>query len=96
MPFKPGQSGNPSGKKRTDDEAWGRAIRRAVNSKTPEGKAKLKALADVLVDEAMGGNMVALKEIGDRLDGKPAQAISADVTGGLTINVVKHGSVDPE
>jgi len=36
---------------------------------------KLAQLADVLVDKALSGDVGALKEIGDRMDGKPNQSI---------------------
>lgn len=36
---------------------------------------KLRQIADTLIDLAMNGDIQAIKELGDRLDGKPAQAI---------------------
>ena len=35
----------------------------------------MDALADALITEALTGNITALKEIGDRLDGKSVQGI---------------------
>jgi hypothetical protein len=35
----------------------------------------LRALARKLVEKGLGGELAALREIGDRLDGKPAQTI---------------------
>jgi len=35
----------------------------------------MKSLADALITEALTGNITALKEIGDRLDGKSVQGI---------------------
>jgi hypothetical protein len=58
---------------------WRDAIRLALGRRG-EGDYR-KALADVaakVVELAMGGDKDAWKEIGDRLDGKPAQAISGD------------------
>lgn len=40
-----------------------------------EDKRSLRKVAESVIDEAIKGNMAAAKEIGDRLDGKPAQAI---------------------
>jgi hypothetical protein len=37
-------------------------------------------LAEALLDKVAEGNLTALRELGHRLDGKPAQAISAEVT----------------
>ena len=38
----------------------------------------LPAVVDQLISKAIEGDMQAIKEIGDRLDGKPAQAIIGD------------------
>lgn len=63
----------------------------AVNERMGDRK-KLRALADVLVDKALEGDVQAIREIGDRLEGKPSQAIDANVSGGLLVNVVKRGN----
>lgn len=65
------------------DKVWSDAIRRAVHeyheSKDRVGKVRkvryLNLLAVNLVKAAAGGDMQAMKEVGDRLDGKPSQAI---------------------
>lgn len=60
-------------------QVWRDAIRRAAMQR--DGK-QLRALADRLIDKALEGDVSALKEIGDRLDGRPAQTIemSGDMT----------------
>ena len=64
----------PTGSK--SDKIWRDAIHRAVKRSSEDGKTKrLEMLADKLVAEALSGDVPALKEIGDRLDGKPAQAL---------------------
>lgn len=40
---------------------------------------KLRKIAEILVSKAMEGDMVAIKEVADRTDGKPMQAIEASV-----------------
>ena len=78
MAFVKGQSGNPGG--RSQEKLWRSALLRAVHRKTDE-KDQDKALekvADACVMAALSGDMQAIKEIGDRLDGKPAQAIVGD------------------
>ena len=40
---------------------------------TPDGFKKLRKIAQACVDAALEGKMDAIREIGDRLDGKPAQ-----------------------
>lgn len=56
------------------DKLWREALRRAV-LKRVEGEQNLDRLARAVVAKAMDGDMQAAKEIGDRLDGKPAQAL---------------------
>jgi hypothetical protein len=67
----------PEGKK--PDKLWYHAIMRAVNrpqgQNLPRTAPKLEYLADQLVNKAMEMDVSALKEIGDRLDGKPSQSI---------------------
>lgn len=60
---------------------WETALRRALAQHKETGA--LVKIAEKVVDSALEGNMLAIKEIGDRLDGKPAQAI--DVGGSLDI-----------
>ncbi len=70
----PNQKGN-----RWTDKAWREAIRMAVSEKQGDVKA-LRALANKLVDMGLAGDVQAIREIGDRLDGKPAQSIDLAVT----------------
>lgn len=46
----------------------------AVNDTDGDSK-KLRKIADALVEQAMDGDVTAIKEIGDRIDGKPKQQI---------------------
>ena len=60
---------------------WRDAIERAleVRSKSRlDGKREIEALAEKLLDLVAAGDLGALKEFGDRIDGKPAQAIIGD------------------
>ncbi len=41
-------------------------------------KVRLLVLAEVLASEALAGDMDAIKEVANRLDGRPAQAIVGD------------------
>lgn len=60
------------------DKLWREALRKAV-LKRVEGEQNLDRLAEITVRRAMDDNypqaMAAAKEIGDRLDGKAAQAL---------------------
>lgn len=40
---------------------------------------KLRKIAEMLVSKAMEGDMAAIKEVADRTDGKPVQAVEASV-----------------
>jgi hypothetical protein len=60
------------------EKSWRDAILRAVNRRS-NGKGspkRLEMIADKCATEAMNGESWAIREIGDRLDGKPAQAIA--------------------
>ena len=66
--------GAPLGNKNaTKTKVWSDAIRRAVM----QGK-KLDSLANAIITAAEGGDIAALKEIGDRLEGKVSQTISGE------------------
>lgn len=60
------------------DKPFRDALRVAVKREEDDeakGKTKLDRIAAQLVDEAVKGDVPAIKEIADRLDGKVAQAI---------------------
>lgn len=79
--------GAPKGNKNgAHDKPWASALRRALLANDGQ---KLRAVADKLVGEAEGGNVTAIKEIGERLDGKAIQPIAADVDMTLTVEIVK-------
>jgi hypothetical protein len=52
------------------------AIREAIAQGSDT--TKLRAVADALVDKAMGGDVSAIKEVADRIDGKVPQAVVGD------------------
>lgn len=51
------------------------AIKEAVKG---TDKTKLRAVADALLDKAIAGDVQAIKEVADRLDGKVPQAVIGD------------------
>lgn len=51
------------------------AIKEAVEG---SDKTKLRAVADALVEKAMSGDVQAIKEVADRIDGKVPQAVVGD------------------
>ena len=64
-----GRSGTNKGK----DKPWSEALRLVAFRDDDEGKRRLLKIAERCVLAAETGDMQAIKEIGDRLDGKPMQ-----------------------
>jgi hypothetical protein len=59
-------------------KVWNAAIKRALERRSKsrtDGIQEIDALAEKLLDLVAAGDLPALKEFGDRMDGKPAQAI---------------------
>lgn len=66
----PGTIGNTNSSK--NNRLWADTIRRAC---VQADGAKLRAIAERLIEKAAEGDIQAIKELGDRLDGKAAQAV---------------------
>jgi hypothetical protein len=63
---------------RKGEKHWRDALMIAVNETRegdPEGRRNLRVIADVVVNLALAGDMQAIKEIGDRMDGKAPQGV---------------------
>lgn len=84
---------------RKGEKIWADAVRRAVMRRLEdeEGKPqKIERLADKLVDAGLAGDTTALKEIGDRLDGKPKAQVDVGAAGDedgvakITLEIVKQ------
>lgn len=69
--FQPGQSGNPGG--RPKDKPFREALLIELKEAGADHK-KLRQLAKVLISMGERGDMGALKELFDRVDGKVPQA----------------------
>ncbi len=75
------------------------AIRRAVLRQAEKGKPtkRLELLADRLVEKGIEGDVSAIKEIADRLEGKAAQAVTvAGENGGPVLHRVEVVIIDPK
>ena len=68
-------AGAPEGNQNSikSNRLWGETIKRAVLAQDPE---KLRKIADKLIDMAESGDLGAMKELGDRIDGKAAQSMA--------------------
>ncbi len=76
-PFKPGQSGNPRGRPKsiTLSEAY-RKMLAAVDETDPERRTRAEVLAEQMYAKAKTGDVSALREIADRVEGKPRQTLA--------------------
>ncbi len=66
---------NPRGQQR--DKPFRDALRMEI-AEANDDRKRLRSIARALLDKAETGDVNAIKEIGDRLDGKVAQAIVGD------------------
>ncbi|SRR6266481_9208507 len=83
----PDLGGAPKGNKNAaKGKRWADAIERALDRRTklrPDGMHEIDACADILIDCVLAKDMTAIKELGDRLDGKPNQSTDTKITGSL-------------
>jgi hypothetical protein len=74
-PFPKGVSGNPAG--RPKKALLSDALRRQLAIAAPgmSERTQAEAIAAALISEAILGNVQAIREVGDRTEGKPAQTL---------------------
>jgi hypothetical protein len=77
--FKPGQSGNPSGRPKNVLSKSLRKKLEELESDAPDARSNADLITDKLVTLALGGNLEAIKIVLDRMEGRPRQSISVDV-----------------
>lgn len=84
MTWKPGESGNPEG--RRVEKRWADAIAKELAQfelKDADGKVviaqgeAIRHIARAVISKAIGADKDAYQEVGNRLDGKPKQQIEA-------------------
>jgi hypothetical protein len=94
LPFKTtGAAANPNGRPKAEWTMSG-LIREAAEEMDETGVPKKVIIARKLTAMAAKGDIVALKELNNRLDGMPSQKIEA--TGNLTIQLMGGGYAIPE
>ncbi len=97
MTFAPGQSGNPGGKTKSQ-KMFRDALVVALKRASADGVEAIQKVADELVAAAIADrNVQAIREIGDRIDGKVPQAIGGaeDLPAIATKTEVVYTIVDP-
>jgi hypothetical protein len=65
----------------TKNKYWSDALRKHITQNPQD----LAAAAKAIFDKAKEGDVNAIREIGDRLEGKPAQTISGDPENPLSV-----------
>ncbi|MDE2099595.1 MAG: hypothetical protein KGL39_20250 [Patescibacteria group bacterium] len=81
------------------DKPFRDALRMEIaEAQADENPRSLRLVARKLLDRALSGDVQAIKEIGDRLDGKPAQAITGDneLDPIRVIQEIRRSIVDPK
>ena len=68
-------AGAPKG---NQNAARGRVWREAIDRAIKRDREALNRVAKALITAAEAGDMQAIKELGDRLDGKPTQMLGGD------------------
>ena len=70
-----------------ENRIWGKIVKKLA---VQEDYAKLHKVANALFDKASSGDVSAIKELGDRLDGRATQEITGDSDAPITV-VIKTG-----
>lgn len=70
------------------EKSFANMLNIAIKQATEDGRDKLRAVADALLDKAMSGDVQAIKEVADRLDGKVAQAVIGGDEDDSPVNIV--------
>lgn len=70
-----------------DNRLWAETIRRVH---AQDKGAKLRKIAEKLYAMAEAGDIAAMREIGDRLDGKPHQTVAAEVDATVNVTVKQY------
>ena len=81
--------GPPKGNKNSSKEnrVWGKTVKKLA---IQEDYKRIHKVAEALFKKAEEGDVSAIKELGDRIDGKASQEITGDSVAPITI-VVKTG-----
>ena len=84
MPFQPGRSGNPAGRG-VGEKLFRDALMLALKE-TDGDRLRLRRIADKLVENAMAGEIAAIREVADRIDGRVPQPLRGSDDGRRTVH----------
>lgn len=89
--FGPGNNANPNGRPKKE---WTMAslIRNALEEQNASGVPKKVTIARKLAELADAGDITAIKEVNNRLDGMPAQSIKQTHDGSVNVIIRDYGS----
>jgi hypothetical protein len=79
------------------EKSFANMLNIAIKEATESGGTKLRAVADALIEKAISGDVQAIKEVADRLDGKVPQALVGDSDGDpiSLVTEIRRVIVDP-
>ena len=95
MPFQPG---NQEAKKGVKAKLWRDAINRAIKRREADDPQAMEKLADKLLAKVAEGDVAAMKEFGDRVDGRVPQGLiggDGDDPDIKVIHEIRRNIVDP-
>jgi len=81
---KTGAKANPNGRP-PKEWTWAGLIKEAMEEMADDGEPIKKKVSKSLMIKALSGDVQAIKEIGDRIDGKPKQAVDVNNSGSLEV-----------
>lgn len=71
------------------------ALKREAEDAAGNPTRKLTLVADALVNKAMEGDVSAIREIADRVDGKAVQVVAGDADNPLAVTCIERVIVRP-
>ncbi len=74
--WKPGQSGNPAGRPKVRTLSEELRARLQEQYRGRDDRTYGRMVAEALVDRAINGDVMAIREVFDRVEGKPRQALN--------------------
>lgn len=79
------------------EKSFANMLNVAIKEANEEGVTKLRQVADALVKEAVSGNVAAIKEVAERLDGKVPQGLigGGDDEPPVTLQLIELVAVKP-